>query len=264
MLTKNPQRAVQLVSARKNWTEHSCVPGTAINEPRPEWVPLASAPFYFSSNGYICKKKWADAQRAHVEQMISRSHGGPPNPDYPELIGLSLPEWSFSANKNALSVSITAMGVSTNIAPGFVSVHPGRRDWVDLDRWLIVGSSNKILIDPEWDWISPDERIAAQWHRRLLAHLFSFWRLSFVQAIKDGAAHIMARKNTVLAPFERIAWDQWQFFKLNEDEERSVKIARNEIWCDPRPSSWSKDAPVTATGPAGERLYGICIASDVN
>jgi hypothetical protein len=57
----------------------------------------------------------------------------------------------------------------------------------------------------------------------------------------------MARTNTVLAPFERVTWDQWQYFRVDEpvepDRDRS-KVS-------------------TATGPTGEKLYSIHIAPGV-
>jgi hypothetical protein len=73
-----------------------------------------------------------------------------------------------------------------------------------------------------------------------------------------GAANIMARKNTVLAPFERISWDQWRYFEL--DDELGMHRLQDQRWGDPRSVS---STGWTATGPAGEKLYEIHIAPGV-
>jgi hypothetical protein len=94
----------------------------------------------------------------------------------------------------------------------------------------------------------------------LLQRLFTSWEEGFVTAVRFGAAHIMARKHSVLAPFERITWNQWQFFHL--DENSSKPRSRTSQWGDPRGPQWKHvgDLPWTATGPAGEKLYEIHIA----
>jgi hypothetical protein len=166
---------------------------------------------------------------------------------------------------------IRAAGFTTIISPGSVYVYPGDR--VDWDGWVIGGWSNRILEDSEWDEIPTDDRIAAQWHRQLLDRLFSSWGSSFVKAVESGSAQIMARKNTVLAPFELVTWDQWQFFTLDNSEDPpsydprhfSLPTKGSKIWYDPRPLWYerTKRLSCTATGPAGERLYAIYIAPGV-
>jgi hypothetical protein len=152
------------------------------------------------------------------------------------------------------------MGIATDISPGSIYVYPDQEEWY---RWTVEGSSAEILNHPEWDQIPPDERLAAQWHRRLLADLFYSWHSNFVEAVRTGAAHIMARKKSVLAPFERVTWDQWQFFRLDEVDDRPPAEMYDPLngsgrWHDPR--GWSGHAPSTATGPSGERLYSIYVA----
>src|SRR5262249_26258098 len=58
------------------------------------------------------------------------------------------------------------------------------------------------------------------------------------------------------APFERVTWNQWAYFRLDEQQ----KPSRDSKWGDPRASIWSRDLPWTAIGPAGEKLYEIHVA----
>src|SRR3984893_18365067 len=89
---------------------------------------------------------------------------------------------------------------------------------------------------------------------------FWAWKLNFTHLVSSGAVHIMARKNNVLAPLERVTWDQWLFFRLDDEDDDALLKAK--IWYDPREPNWSAAGkkPSTATGTAGERLYSIYIA----
>ena len=134
----------------------------------------------------------------------------------------------------------------------------------DFDRWLILGSTKEILNAPDWNagsgiyLISLDQKVALQWHRRLLRYLFSSWEGNFARVIEPGTAHIMARKHSILAPFERITWNQWQYFRLDEHEELLPKDIK---WGDPRSRDWWSELMLwAATGPGGEKLYEIHIA----
>jgi hypothetical protein len=68
----------------------------------------------------------------------------------------------------------------------------------------------------------------------------------------------MARKNTVLSPFERVTWDQWQSFTLERRADSRPYTDWWNHWGDPRFIDAEK--PDTAIGPNGERLYSISIA----
>jgi hypothetical protein len=108
---------------------------------------------------------------------------------------------------------------------------------------------------------------AAWWHRTMPVFLMGSVQSNFGTAIISGAAHIMARKDTVLAPFERVTWDQWQYFRLDKErpeKEKEKEYARSD-WHDPRRiiSISVFDPPSTATGPAGEKLFAIHIAPGV-
>jgi len=75
----------------------------------------------------------------------------------------------------------------------------------------------------------------------------------------------MARKNSVLAPFEHVTWDQWQYFTLHNDEENDNSLPVKTVWHDPRDPyrSAARTSPSTATGPTGEHLYAIHLAPGV-
>jgi hypothetical protein len=89
--------------------------------------------------------------------------------------------------------------------------------------------------------------------------LFWSWERNFAQAIESGAAHIMARKGSVLAPFERVTWNQWQYFQVSPVPRKKGK------WGDPAIPDWSRHNLIsTALGPTDERLYEIHIAPAVN
>jgi hypothetical protein len=218
---------------------------TEAREPQADWVPLSQAPYFCTADGCMTSaKNWNDSVYAELQRFACRVHR---MRLYPELVGLSPPEWSLKGSKTRMEVWIRAMGITTLISPGSIHVHPG--EYFEFDHhWLISGSSNLILQDPQWDEISPDERIAALWHQQLLSALLYSWRSGFAQAVRSGTAHIMARKNSVLSPLERVTWDQWQFFRLDQRSQT------------PREPFWSRPILSTATGPAGERLYAIYIA----
>jgi hypothetical protein len=122
------------------------------------------------------------------------------------------------------------MQISTLVAPRYIFVH---RSGEELhDGWLISGCSYEILKEPQWEEVPSSQRLAALWHKRLLEELLNFWHRNFVEVVKFGAVHIMARKNSVLAPFDRVTWDQWQFFTLDHDRPLPRRVAK--VWGDPR------------------------------
>jgi hypothetical protein len=287
MLTKNPdsgQVSAAVKGASRKRVLGSSAPATEIiNEPKPDWVPPWKAPFYCFSDSYIRSAgEWADALQAKVQKTIESDlwidalkadtrkileAEGIMEAEYRSGLG---GEWSFDRATEAPGAWITAMGIQTHIEPGTVSVMPGDvNSTFDFDRWLIVGRSNEMLTYGEWDKgcgfyeILLDQKIAARWHRRLLGHLFWAWEHSYAQAIESGTAHIMARKHSVLAPFDRITWHQWQYFRLDEELPKPPKDPK---WGDPRPLlDWRRSArPWTALGPGDEKLYDIHIAPGVD
>lgn len=242
----------------------------AIQEPRIDWAPLRLAPFYCFSNGFIHSKEWSEAMCTEVKRTMSKverwvnvSWGPPvlepfihiPNENDPDPVQNKMPSWSVERDKKEeYRISVIALNMRTSIAPGSIYVCTGWSEDEDfgLHRWFISGSSALTLKDLRWDQLANrEEQVAARWHKDLLQRLFWEWQSNFVQAIKVGAAYIMSRKNSILAPFERVTWDQWQYFRL-----KRIEAPHPRVWHDPREDFllW------TAIGPAGEKLYDIHIA----
>jgi len=255
-------------SARASTRSKRAAPKAQIvNEPKPDWSHPWEAPFYCFSGNYIHSVEgWTGALQAKVQKIIERADALPSRSD-PKLIG----KWWFGCATNLSRAWITAMGIQTIIEPSFLAVMPWAGDPADLSKpdlkgWLINGYGKEILEDRVWEdlfgvfKIGPDQKSAVQWHKWLLHHLFWSWESDFDAAVKLGAAHIMARKQSVYAPFERITSNQWQYFQL--DEYPSQPQPRTSRWGDPRGPlcKHEADVPWTATGPAGEKLYEIYIA----
>ncbi len=235
-----------------------------INEPKSDWVHPWEAPFYCFPDGYIrSAQAWTRALQAEVQRHIEYEQRVQPKS---RLTG----EWSFDGESDSPRAWITAMGIQTTIAPVFLSMRPWDREGPsfrsepDLERWFVCDYGKEILAEEVWKdvfaffEIDPQEKLALQWHLCLLRHLFSSWEHNFVKAIRVGTAHIVARKQSVLAPFERITWNQWRYFQPDP----TLPGPRDQEWGDARglQDLHRGDQPWTATGPAGEKLYDVYIA----
>jgi hypothetical protein len=109
---------------------------------------------------------------------------------------------------------------------------------------------------------SSEELKAAARHSRVLSRVDRSLLVNFREGVSSGALYIMARKNTVLAPFERVTWDQWQYFKLDEN---GWHLPLVPTWIDPRRrgyADWGFNSVgrCSATGPKDDRLFAIHVA----
>ena len=272
MLTRSTDSASTSADAKNKQTHkadaadqprHAATQTAAIFEPKGDWVPLASAPFRYNSRGYIrSAEKWGENLGMKVKHLVSSISSQDEVP---------IQEYSFRS-KN-WDVRIEAKGITTGFNAIWASAFIHCGDW----RRLVVGDPDEILSSKVWKEFPPQQKSAAQWHRSLLKTLFSSLRRDFGEALNAGAAHVMARKNTVLAPFERVAWDQWQYFKLDDPEPTAPTWELQYIegarpapsplrWSDPRDCGWGPKhyTPSTATGPNGEKLYAIHVAPGVD
>jgi hypothetical protein len=158
-------------------------------------------------------------------------------------------------------VSICAGGVATAVSPEWITIHAGN-SWVSgCATEILTGLFDGKPRPPESygrsEWL-PSQEEPLRWHAGVLRYLFSYWRSNLERALKSGAAHVMARKNTVFAPFERVTWDQWQFFVVEAFVPKDKPKWHDLYWLTER-----RARPMSATGPGGEKLYSIHIAPGV-
>jgi hypothetical protein len=268
MLDKTPSREMMPPSANANHEKRkdigATLPAGEITNKKADWIPLRLAPFYFTRNGRVYSaEKWAE----DVIQVV-RHYARLPDvlpkgwEELPNAIGwLDAPkEWN---------ILIRAGGITTSISPEWFVIHSGNR--LDYTSFIIGGCATEILTGlfdakprppksyGRSEWL-PSHQESLTWHAGVLRYLFSYWRKNLERELKSGAAHAMARKNTVFAPFERVTWDQWQLFAVDACAPKD-----KPKYHDPYLLTELHRArrPMSATGPAGEKLYSIHIAPGV-
>ena len=232
----------------------------AVDAPLADWESLWDAPFFCTADGRMhTRATWLDVFEREVREISSELRDEPPDP----LIATKIPfpEWLIGSIEGQMRLIVRALHTDTLISPGDVVIIVGGAE--AAEHWIVPGSPHDLEGNSNWDAIPDRHRNACQWHKRLLKRLFSRWRRGLAAALKSGAACLMARKNNILAPFERVSWDQWLFFKL-EDETQNSKDDRSYRvrWHDPREIDYRGGfkMPASATGPQGERLYLIYVA----
>jgi hypothetical protein len=239
---RGPARAAPKRARRRGPARAAPAP-LVINDPEADWMPLVEAFSRCFRSGYArTAGQWAEALRAHVEYEAWR------------LVEDCTPEFSLPQNpQDDPCVTISGMGLELHISPGYITLARNKPRY----RSLIAGRTETILKERKWKDIPSVDRLAAKWHRQLISSLVICWDMNFWQALYSGTLHIMARKNTVLAPFERIAFDQWQYFRLDEEPAEKERIVEYPL------TSFGTEWRSTATGPAGEKLYSIHVAPGV-
>jgi hypothetical protein len=133
------------------------------------------------------------------------------------------------------------MNINAKTAHLFVSPIAKTTPFVNVDL-----TNDRVGAEAGWSNLVNIDAPAADWHRRLASHFYFNVQVVLERAIASGAAHIMARKNSPLAPFDRVFRDQWHFFILDKDK-AGFSFAGEYI-------------PNSATGPQGEKLYAIHVA----
>jgi hypothetical protein len=253
-------------------------PPLAIQDPGTDWVPIERALFWYGRSGYIrSAEDWKEELRIIVTRFIeSGRENAQKIRDMTataaalfEIKGSVLEEklrmadvpseseWSLEVSERR-QAEIKALGWRLGIDGEGATI--GLRG---PDRYFsVVGSPAEFL--PRKYEVMPS---AGAWHFELADSIIRNFRWKVLHCMRRGAAHIMARKNAVLAPFERVTWDQWTYFQLDEQkrEERARKNDGRFL-----PPDWflpyrfrREDQFSTATGPAGEKLYAIHIAPGV-
>jgi hypothetical protein len=214
------------------------VPAAPIRMPLPGWVPLWKAPFFFLSDCRMqTAETWAGAFSQEVGKFMSSS-----------AIHVEASQWSVVPCKTG-EIVIHAGGVSSIMSRGWVGIWRTE----GIPGWGLSNTDEDFLRGSNWDRNVPScDKPGVLFHKRLLIALFKSLNHNFLRAIESGAAHLMARPESVLAPFERLAWDQWRWFKLEKDFE-PFPI------CEEWRSLPTTALPTTAIGPDGERLYSIYV-----
>jgi hypothetical protein len=234
-------------------------PIAVFNEPKTDWVTLRLAPLCFTSNGYVSSVEMrGQALHGEVLQIIS-SHGLKNWECSLASINQRSDHWCVCIKKNAIEANIDHEGWisvrNLNEEPFFLD-QLGGFSYRNLES--VHGMPDSILdYREDWEVFPQDQQEDAFTVRHLLSCLFDTLHKHFVQALECGAAHIMARKNSVFAQFERVTWDQWQFFRLDADYDRPFR----QSWGNPRSAQLSLGEQLgSAIGPAGERLFAIHVA----
>jgi hypothetical protein len=248
-------------------------PSAAFDERQADWVPLMLAPFRWTGRGYISSMAdWPDAVRDEIENGWAYSK-------LKQSVRFKRINDSqhFVEGIEGDGLSVIAMGITVDLIPGWVFVQPTCRednlavaedddgevagnggpinteqvDWVPFG-----GYADRILEDLNWDTLyeSPEWSLAARCHRECLKNIFFCWRFHFGEALRSGAAQILARKNSVLAPFERITLNQWEYFSV-----MPPRLGYHDFW-----HGGSQDPILsTAVGPGDVTLYEIYVAPAV-
>ena len=200
MLTKNSDAASAGVDAKTrdarkadeaDRTKNAISPTAAAHAPQVDWVPLISAPLRYSSSGYIRSvEKWGENLGVKVKQFVTSisAHDD-----------INMPEYSFRATKKWeawIEAGGISMILSANWGAAFV--------WSGTD-YSAGGDPDELLKNKIWKDFPPQQMSAARWHRSLLKAVLKSLRQDFGVALNKGSAQIVARKNTVLAPFQRAA-----------------------------------------------------------
>lgn len=190
------------------------------------------------------------------------------------------PTWAIKSTRD--TIEIEALSMTTTFSfDGNISI----ASTSDVSSVWAFMRWNEIL---EGDWDIPVRAHAAvQWHSHIVEELINSFIFNLSCSIDLGTVHLFARKNSVLAPFERIALDQWHHFSVLDDGKTTLmpgagKVSGEGKW---EPSHFAKNQsridaafnrvrreelipwfnkalrqpgkPACAIGPGGERLYSI-------
>src|SRR5262249_3686370 len=120
---------------------------------------------------------------------------------------------------------------------------------------VISGSPNEFLEFEEWNIWRQENGDAANWFRSVAQYVLNQMHDAFEKSVRVGVSRIRARKNSALAPFDRVHLDQWQYFSVDEPICPAPDARK---WIDPLFSSWTFSSPKqgnSATGPQGEKLF---------
>lgn len=232
---------------------------STFHEPQPGWVPLQKALPYCGGDtldtgaNAVAADTGANAVAAlrhAVERRAQLICCEPPPP--PCVVGL---EFSWRVEQTSDGVCFTTSREAGPEIWTLFGINGGLRtsggDPITFEGWWLMLREDA----SQWDeQVPPRDRNLAELHRVVRDCVEDDLKAKFQRFVRDGRIHIMARP-TVLAPFQRILWDQWQFFKIHEPTRRD-----SNQWQEPW---WSDQRPLSIESPSGERLYSIYAAPGV-
>jgi hypothetical protein len=189
-----------------------------INQPLRDWIPFWQAPYFCTRDGrmHVTRAGWTRASELQVRKDIDFMRDSPPDPDFSTT--RPCPQWDVRKNEQNFRLTVSALGVHAWISPGTIFAGTDNDQW-SAEWTLASGDCNDFLRSEDWNDIPETQRHTAEWLRRLLKNIFRGWEWGFRDALRSGAARLMATKNSVLQPFEQIVWDQWIFFKLDDPQQ---------------------------------------------
>jgi hypothetical protein len=225
---------------------------SSFDEPGPDWKILAAVPyFYFGGNGFITTEhEWRDEIHKLLHEL-SRSSPGLRRKEFGEK-RVKIP---IHAGSHIFSLRVAGWHLFVNFPEMFIGLLHEREEmhiWGSIDDYWA-----KINSPPGLNAANGDALGTPDWFNDFLCELLTRMALGFAESVAAGAAHLMARKASPLARFERVLPDQFLHYSLDEPLK-----TRRAAWYDPRPLFPEDISPLprTATGPNGEKLYSIYVA----
>jgi hypothetical protein len=128
------------------------------------------------------------------------------------------PVREYSLELRGWEAFIRADGMTTIFCAnsGYILMDCGEKVEVPFEERLVGGDPDEFRNLSPWKQLPPAHETTADWHMSLAMQVVAHFRRDFGKALNNGSAEIMARKNSVFAPFERVTCDQWQYFKLDK------------------------------------------------
>src|SRR5215211_521738 len=174
-----------------------------IFEPKADWLPLELAPLHYVVGYTTSAKEWGDQLRKLVDLGVRLRR--------PQS------EYSFEAAADKLETAEDRdRKWAWTYACGITVSFDAHECIVCLEAMeynvYIHRHPEEFFEDEDWNKLSEPQR---SWFEKVVGFVIGRILGAFERSIRTGASHVMARKNTVLAPFERVYFDQWQYFSVD-------------------------------------------------
>lgn len=220
--------------------------------PLPGWVMLPQAHLYYRRGSFLHSiEDW----HRHVENVVesfAEEDGG----EYPEAfrVGRVGDDRSLDVRAFRMDLTISPKTGRFSLAPEAIE----NGDQNEIEDLLGLSGEAPAFLRKCHAYRGPTHlAVGVDWHRRLVEYLVRVQQDALTAAIDCGAAHVMARKNDIMAPFERVMPDQLGYFTF---EGGNANRAAPDAW---RGILDGSDHIVSAAGPDNVRLYSIHIAPGV-